>query len=481
MLTSFFKKLTGGKFLVLIVAICLSLVTNLSAQEIEWQNTIGGSDHDFLSSIQQTTDGGYICGGGSMSNISGDKTENPHGGFDYWILKLDISGNIQWQKTIGGNNEDLLHFIKQTSDNGFICGGRSASDFSGNKTENCLGGYDYWVIKLDSIGNIQWQNTIGGSSNDYLNSLQLTYDGGYICGGYSYSGISSDKTEICLGDADYWIVKLDNMGIIQWENTIGGSAKDELTSIQQTTDDGYVLGGFSRSDISGDKTENSLGYDDYWVIKLDSIGNIVWQNTIGGDDGDILSYVQETTDAGYICGGFSYSNISGDKSENRLGDGDYWIIKLDSFGGIQWQNTIGGEVDDYIISIQQTLEGGYICGGYTHSNFSYDKTENTQGAQDYWVIKLNSIGNIEWQNTIGGSDFEVFSSIGQTADGGYICGGASGSNISGDKVEDNWDNSQMSYDYWIVKLTTQYNLIIGKTFLDLNSNYIHDPTRTFYF
>ncbi|MFQ5334969.1 MAG: T9SS type A sorting domain-containing protein, partial [Flavobacteriales bacterium] len=142
---------------------------------------------------------------------------------------------------------------------------------SGDKAENSQGLYDYWVVKLDASGTIQWQNTMGGSDIDNLLSIQQTSDGGYVLGGFSASPISGDKAENSLGFDDYWVVKLDASGAIQSQNTIGGSAYDELFSIQQTSDGGYVLGGRSESDISGDKTENCLGAYDYWVVKLDSL------------------------------------------------------------------------------------------------------------------------------------------------------------------------------------------------------------------
>ncbi|QQR96354.1 MAG: hypothetical protein IPJ93_07000 [Bacteroidota bacterium] len=232
------------------------LTATVQAQEIEWQNTIGGNYTDQLYSIQQTTDGGYILGGWSESYISGDKTENSFGCSDYWVVKLDSIGNIQWQNTIGGNSGDGLYSVQQTTDGGYILGGVSTSNISGDKTENSQGYIDYWVVKLDASGNIQWQNTIGGNSDDYLTSIQQTTDGGYILGGSSNSNISGDKTENSQGDYDYWVLKLDPTGNIQWQNTIGGSINDQLYSIQQTIDGGYILGGWSNSNISGDKTEN---------------------------------------------------------------------------------------------------------------------------------------------------------------------------------------------------------------------------------
>jgi len=265
---------------------------------------------------------------------------------------------------------------------------------------------------------------------------------------------------------------LDPTGNIQWQNTIGGSINDQLYSIQQTIDGGYILGGWSNSNISGDKTENSQGTD-YWVVKLDASGNIQWQNTIGGSFLDYLNCMQQTSDGGFILAGSSQSGISGDKTEDSQGGSDYWVVKLDAFGNIQWQNSIGGNSDDYLTSIQQTIDGGYILGGYSNSGISGDKTENYQGLYDYWVVKLDATGNIQWQNTIGGNSWDELISIQQTNDGGYILGGHSSSGISGDKTE----NSQGDYDYWVVKLTNKISLINGKIYIDANSNTIQDSNE----
>ena len=452
----------------------LIFTTTTHAQEIEWQKSFGGDSVDILNSIQQTSDGGYILGGNSNSLISGDHTEPSHGLGDYWVLKLDATGNIQWQNTIGGDFDDDLRYIQQTTDGGYILGGFSESSISGDKTENSQGNFDYWVIKLYPSGNIQWQNTIGGNDVDWLQSIQQTIDGGYILGGWSVSDISGDKTEnnhdSTLTHPDYWVVKLDAMGNIQWQNTIGGNSMDQLTSIQQTADGGYILSGWSYSNISGDKTENSIGVSDYWVVKLDSIGNIQWQNTIGGNLHEVSPIIKQTTDGGYILGGYSGSGISGDKTESNNGGEDYWVLKLDTIGNIQWQNTIGGKFVDQLSSIQQTTDGGYILGGLSMSNISGDKTENCHGLSDYWVLKLDDIGNIQWQNTIMGIERDELYSVHQTTDGGYILGGNSDSYISDDKTTYPRGND----DYWVIKLTDKFNVINGKLYNDVNNNTIQD-------
>jgi hypothetical protein len=450
----------------------LFLFTCSFSQEIELQNTIGGSGNDGLKSIQQTFDGGYILGGYSNSNVSGDKTETCIGGNDYWIVKIDSLWNIQWQNTIGGDASDVLSGVKQTADGGYILGGYSNSGISGDKTEAIVGtfGYgDFWIVKTDSIGNIQWQNTIGGNSIEILNAIQQTNDGGFIFGGRSDSNISGDKTESPFGFSDYWIVKTDSIGNIQWQRTIGGSSYDVLQSIEQTNDGGYILGGSSSSGISGNKTVNGDGFYDYWIIKVDSIGTIQWQNSIGGSSNDNLYSLKQTTDGGYILGGESNSIISGDKTENSFISSDYWIVKLNQFGIIQWQNTIGGSDWDVLNSIHQTIDEGYILGGYSFSSISGDKTENSLGDYDYWIVKIDTFGNIQWQNTIGGGGYDMLTYIQQTNNGGFILGGTSLSNISSDKIE----NCSFS-DFWIIQLTDKYNSISGKLFADLNSNSLQD-------
>lgn len=456
----------------------LFFIFSVNAQEIEWQNTIGGNLYDDLRSLKRTNDGGFILGGGSSSNISGDKTENCLGNEDYWIVKIDSSGGILWQNTIGGSNWDLFRSVTQTYDGGYILGGTSNSQISGDKTENSLGGADYWILKTDSVGDILWQNTIGGSSGESLYSIKQTSDGGFILGGHSNSNISGDKTENNIGMGDYWIVKTDSIGNIEWQNTIGGSSYDILYFISQSPDGGYILGGHSDSNISGDKTENSMGSYDIWIVKTDSIGNIVWQNTIGGSDEELLYCMEQTNDGGYLLGGTSASNISGDKTMNSYGFYDYWIVKLDSIGNIEWQNTIGGSEGDVLNSLKKTSDNGYMLGGWSQSNLSGAKEENTFTISPYynmWVVKTDSMGKILWQNTIGGNYIDDLLSIENLNDGGCVLGGVSLSGLSGDKTESNLGGT----DFWIIKLTDNYNLVSGKLFADFNSNGIQDNGEPF--
>jgi len=443
---------------------------------IIWQNTIGGSEGDFSISFEPTADGGYIVGGYSTSNASGDKTENSNGGTDIWIVKLDSNGAIVWQNTIGGSGEDLLISIKQTSDGGYIVGAGSDSNISGDKTENSRGGLDYWILKLNTLGTIMWQKTYGGAQPEFDAYVVETADGGYFVGGYSDSDVSGDKTDPTNGQRDYWALKLDSSGNMIWQNSIGGALVDRpVANAFQTADGGFIIGGFSTSNASGDKTENSLGGSDYWIVKLNATGAVVWDNTIGGSDADLLRDINQTADGGYILGGYSKSNISGDKTENSQGDFDYWILKLNGNGNIVWQNTIGGSGIDYPRDVDQLADGNYMVAGWSNSNISGDKTENSNGGYDYWLVKLNASGTMVSQNSIGGSGDESGTYIIENSDGTFAMFCSSDSNISGDKG----DTSEGLDDYWVFKTTPAILGILNTDFTPALSVYPNPTSGSF--
>jgi hypothetical protein len=425
----------------------------LSAQqaEIEWQRTLGGTANDELRIIVNTSDGGFIAGGGSASGSSSTKSEASYGDYDYWVVKFDGAGNVEWENTIGGSGSDILNVIRETADNGFILGGTSFSGLSGEKTEAGIGSADYWILKLDNSGNIEWQNTIGGTGADDLLALNITDDGGYILGGHSSSPVSGDKTLAPYGpsgNADYWILKLTASGVIEWQKVYGGNNVDVCYSANQTADGGYILGGHSLSGSNGIKTDSNVGLYDYWVIKTDGAGNIEWQNGLGGKGYDLSRALIETSDGGYLIGGYSNSGATGDKNEPLIGIYDYWVIKLSATGSIEWQNTIGGTSDEYLFSLMETSDGSFLLGGYSYSGIGGDKIETTEGSADFWIVKLDALGSIASQEVIGAEDNEYLYSISQAPDGGYIIGGQSGSGISGDKTEDNLGG----WDFWVVKL-----------------------------
>ena len=233
---------------------------------IELARSYGGSGNDWARAIQQTTDGGYIVAAHTESS-DGDVTLN-RGLSDYWVIKLNAQGGIVWQKTYGGSGYDTAASIEQTPDGGYIVAGSSSSGGWASSSDGDVSGKrgitNYWIVKLDAEGKLLWQRPLGGSMMDQANSVQQTTDGGYIVAGDSISkdgDVSGNR-----GNADYWIVKLNVRGKIVWQKTLGGSGSDIATSIQQTTDGGYIIAGHSDSK-DGDVSGNHGGYD-YWIVKL---------------------------------------------------------------------------------------------------------------------------------------------------------------------------------------------------------------------
>lgn len=345
---------------------------------IQWQKTLGGTGDDYACSIQQTNDGGYIVAGYTNSN-NGDVTGN-HGNNDYWVVKLSATGTIEWQKTLGGTQNEYAYSIQRTSDGGYVVAGNTTSTNSDVTANN--GGSDIWIVKLSSTGSIQWQKTLGGTVNDFAKSIQQTTDGGYIVAGYAAS-IDGDVTGV-QGGFDYWVVKLTATATIAWEKTAGGSSTDIALSIQQTSDGGFIVSGVTSSN-DGDVTGYSGGFGyDTWVVKLSSTGSIQWGKTIGGTDDDVIYSIKQISDGSYITGGYTSSN-NGDVSGNH-GGYDVWFVKLSNDGSTLWQKTLGGTGSDYGLNIQQTSDGGYVAAGSSSWN-NGDVTEN-QGSNDYWVVKL---------------------------------------------------------------------------------------------
>ncbi len=419
-----------------------------------WDKTFGGFVTERMLSLEKTSDGGYILGGYSHSDANGDKSQANRGPAitaDFWIVKMDAGGNKLWDKTIGGSNDEYFAMVQQTTDGGFIVGGRSSSSISGEKTQPSKGDNDYWLVKLDANGNKTWDKTFGGSEADALVSLQQTSDGGYILGGFSQSGIGGDKTQANKGFSgtnDYWVLKLDALGNKVWDKTFGGEWDDMLIALQQTADGGYLLGGYSQSGIGGDKTQISNGDYDYWVVKLNASGNKTWDKSFGGNELEVFSSLKQTSDGGYILGGSSSSGFGGSKTQGSQGYTDYWIVKLNASGNKLWDKTFGGNGYDVLESVKQTSDGGYILGGISSSGLSSDKTESSRGGSDYWIVKLDGSGNKTWDKTFGGSEEDWLYCLQQLPDGSFILGGSSDSGVSGDKTA----ASKGFQDMWVVKL-----------------------------
>ncbi|MFH1230969.1 MAG: hypothetical protein V1709_05670 [Planctomycetota bacterium] len=361
-----------------------------------WAKTYGTASPEKVSSIEQTNDGGYIMIGFAATASSTKNIDS------FRVIKLNPDGKIMWQKTYDGA-VDYGYFIHQTKDGGYIIAGNTG----------CYGGNtDAWILKLDSNGKIEWQKTYGGTGADAVYSIQQTGDEGYIVAGFASLG---------AGGKDFWILKLNNDGSIAWQKTYGGPMDEIANSAIQTVDGGYIVAGWT---VSFSDVDISKRMADFWILKLNSDGSIIWQKTYGGVGGEWARTIQETKDGYYI--------VSGITTSFGAGNGDIWIIKLNSDGTIIWQKGYGGKKDEGANSIQITNDNGCIVAGAT--------TSFGAGSYDAWLLKLNSDGMIEWQKTYGGSAGDWGVSVQQTKDGGYIVAGETGSYGSG------------SSDAWVLKL-----------------------------
>jgi hypothetical protein len=427
------------KFILILTLLQKSVLAQVPL--LQWQKSLGGSDDDVAYAIKQTADGGYIIAGSSASQ-DGDVTGNHYNSQypeDFWVVKTDACGTLQWEKSFGGTGRDIAYSVQQTTDKGYIVAGFTNST-DGDITFYHGGAADFWIIKLDTSGTVKWQETLGGAGEDGAQAIQQTTDGGYIAVGWS----SSNGDTAGDHDFDYWVVKLDTGGAVKWQKLYGGLHDDTPFDIQQTADGGYIAAGYSQSN-DGDVTghHGTVNISDYWVIKIDTGGVLKWEKSYGGTQDDQANAIRQTSDGGYILAGYT-SSANGDVTGNH-GAYDYWLVKTDTVGTVQWKNCYGGTNNDQAFAITLLPSGNYAVAGTAYSNDG-NVSNNHGGIGDYWVVNINSTGALQWQKTLGGSGGDAASAIAQTTDGGLVVAGASNS-ADGDIT-----SPKGSYDYWIVKL-----------------------------
>ena len=275
------------------------------------------------------------------------------GNRDMYIVKISSTGSLQWTKTVGGSINDFAQSIIQTTDGGYAIAGFTASFGTGS--------YDIYIIKLSSTGLLQWSKTLGGTNEDYAYSIVQATDGGYAVAGYTKS--------FGIGGYDMYIAKLSSTGSLQWSKTVGGTNDDYAYSIVQATDGGYAIAGVTKS--------YGAGSDDMYIVKLTSIGSLQWSRTVGGTNEDYAYSIVQATDGGYAVAGYTKSF--------GIGGYDMYITKLSSTGSLQWSSTVGGANEDYAYSIIQIADNGYVVAGYTQSFGA--------GLFDVYIVKLSSNGN----------------------------------------------------------------------------------------
>jgi predicted secreted protein len=362
---------------------------------VEWSKTYGGTGADSgAGDIIQTSDGGYA--------ISGDTASFGAGSTDYWLIKTDALGNMQWNKTYGGSLAESDAAMCQTIDGGFALVGDTKS-FG-------VGSNDVWLVKTDAAGNMQWNKTYGGTGADLGINVAQTSDGGYAVAGYTSS--------FGAGGIDFWLIKTDAAGNMQWNRTYGGPGSDYCFNVVQTSDGGYAVAG----------PTNSFGAGNYdiWLVKTDAAGNMQWNKTHGGSGMEWMDQMIPTVVGGYAIAGFTNSF--------GAGSSDVWLVKTDALGNMEWNKTYGGPGSDNGFHLTQTAEGGYAIIGST-SSFG-------AGGNDVWAIKTDVSGNILGNQTFGGTSTDDGRSIIQTIDGGYLLAGntmsfgAGGSDFYVVKIDD---------------------------------------------
>ncbi|MEZ5012689.1 MAG: T9SS type A sorting domain-containing protein [Chitinophagales bacterium] len=452
----FFYRSASVRNALFFFCICvLSTVGNAQAPAIQWEHLYCDGPYNDATFVLMN-DGGAVIGTSAKTNIYCEKSEYGEGGYDYWIYRIDSIGNIIWQNVIGGSGDDKLSCINKTSDGGFILAGASNSPISGDKTEPRQDltypfSDDMWIIKLDSVGNIQWQNTIGGNYGEWDAYIEQTTSGAYILSCTSNSHLSGDKMEDVIGGTtndDFWILKLNPSGNIMWQNTIGGTENDWVSAVHQLPDGGYICAGTSASPISGDKTEANLtpGYTDYWIVKLNNGGDVVWDKTLGGLYSDWSADIIREDDGTFTLGG---------SGGNYFGL-NFQVLRLSADGELIWEHILDAPNSD-LKSISKTMDGGYILGGSSSTDYWTDKTDPNKPANDYgwegwdmWVVKTDSMGNHVWDNALGSGDDDGVAFVRETADGGYLVSGYAGHDDEGDIS----DKASLYDGTWIVKLAS---------------------------
>ncbi len=438
------------------------IVTTTSgySQVINWQAAAGGAGQSWPQDMVVTPDSGFIIAV-RLTGSSGFEVIDPVlGGSDIWVVKYSSDRKIQWQKCLGGVINETPKNIRAARNSGYFVCGVSNSYISGNKTENAYYN-DAWVLKLDAVGNILWQNTLQAIGSENMRCMDTTSDNGVIMAIGTCSAIGLDKTVPLVGQTDSWLVKLDSLGVVQWQNTVivPGATQVYLQDIIQLSDGGYAAVGnyFITQYTSG-------------LFRLDSLGNVLWYQNIASSGTDQPRVILNTADKGFLLAYYSAGNISPWKTENAMGGNDMWVVKVDSLGNYIWDSTIGGPGSDGPSDMQLSPTGEIFIVGYSSSNIGFDKSEMCRGGSDAWIVKLSANGVKLWDKTFGSDQSENGVGIGILPNGELLIAASSYS----DKGYDRAVFRRSYSDSWLFTLSENYNEITGNVFTDMNSNSIQD-------
>lgn len=400
-----------------------------STGEVASIKTYGGSKNDAVHAVVNTNDGGYAVAGYSQS-IDHDITDKSSENFDFWVLKFSSEDILEWSRTFGGTEDDRANDIIVTSDGGFaILGYANSAD--GDASTNA-GAQDFWLIKLDASGNLIWQKSFGYAGNDYGNTMIETNDNGYLITGVldvsASGGEGNSRISQRHAGGDIWALKLDATGNTEWTKYYGGSFTDTAYGIAKTVDNGYIIVGSSDSDDVD--IANNKGTYDFWALKIASTGEILWEKSFGGTEIDEARAIIPSNDGNFIIVGDTRSSDTDVSSNN--GAADLWMLKISSEGTLIWEKSFGGTSFDVARSITKTQDNGFLIAGSSRS-LDGDVTTN-QGQNDAWILKVAANGALEWQRTVGGSQIDFVYDAVQLSSGAVIAVGES-SSTDGDILE----------------------------------------------
>ena len=415
-----------------VLAVCA--VLTFPAQEVVWQKDLKSSTQDFLSQITTTIDQQYLITGSSIQTKSQSQAANSqkqNNGYDFHLVKLNQQGEQVWEKYLSGQNHDYLSASVSTQEGGFLIAGTSYSGKGLDKKEESKGGSDIWLVRLNEFGDELWQKTLGSASDEEARAVVQTTDLGFFVAG------NVQNSSKGYGSKDAWIIRLDKNGKELSQLILGGKGLDEVEKMIPTKDGGALLGIYSRSSIGGSKKTENFGEGDYWIVKLDKNGKVEWEKNYGGKDDDHLRTLALTS-TGYLIGGESRSERSGNKTEGVEEGTDLWLIALNERGEEQWQKSYNFGNRDILMgmsvihSADDKTSKGILLGGYTQAEGRIEKDDET-----FWMLYLDQNGNEQWRKHVAGENRkkeERLSDIKLNRDGSIILAGTSAEELG----KENW-------------------------------------------
>lgn len=439
----------------------------------QWDQSYGGEAFESAFTVAPAPDGGFLLGGYSNSSVGPSRTAPNLGGFDFWVVRTDERGVRLWDQSYGGSDTDVLRRIVTTSDGGWVLGGTSSSAADGNKSEPRVGGSDFWLIKIDSLGRKEWERVLGGSGDDTLSDLLPIPGGGYYAIGISRSEPDGSKTAPRRGDDDLWCVRIDANGAPLWDRSFGNVGRQEPPVGIATADGGLFVGTASWFEPGGNKTVTGYGNRDFWFVRLTSEGNLVSEWTYGGRDEDVPHCVAALPDGGFLIGGSSRSGADGSKRSPARGQGDDdgWLIRVDGAGATLWDRTVGGTGSDSIRALVGLPQGRWVTVGVSDSAIAENAGRPIgEHGSDLHLVGWSSEGDLLTESVYGGRQSEAAWSALRVGSSLFVAG-SSDSPSDARKQAPLWGQS----DHWLMAMAW-WEAPVGTPVVRVNGRF--EPSRS---